>query len=70
MFSVAQIIFVLNDRMILNWKGYGRKWSWSNWKYHSGIFLEGLRKATKNLGQSLDQDLNLGPPKYIGMLTT
>jgi hypothetical protein len=38
------------------------------------ISLKGLRKATKGLSQNsqyLDQDLNLGPPKYkAGMLTT
>jgi hypothetical protein len=61
---------MLNSRMILNWKGYGRKCSWSNLKYYFAIFLDGMRKAKENLGLFLDQDLNLGPPKYKGMLIT
>jgi hypothetical protein len=32
-----------NDRMI-NWKGYGRKWSWPYLRPHPGICLEGLGK--------------------------
>jgi hypothetical protein len=33
----------------MNWKGYGRKWSWNNVRYYPGIFLEGLRKTVKNV---------------------
>jgi hypothetical protein len=40
---------------------------WPNLRYYIGICLEGLRNAKKNISQdsqSLDWDLNLGPPKY------
>jgi hypothetical protein len=33
----------------MNWKGSGRKWLWSNFRYCSGISLEGLEKTTKIL---------------------
>jgi hypothetical protein len=33
----------------MNWKGYGRKQSWSNLRNYPGICLEGLAKTTKNL---------------------
>jgi hypothetical protein len=33
----------------MNWKGYGRKQSWLNLKYYTGIWLEELRKIQKNL---------------------
>jgi hypothetical protein len=29
------------------------KWSWSILRYYSGIFLEDLRKSTKNLSQDI-----------------
>jgi hypothetical protein len=32
-------------------KGYGRKRLWPNLRHYSGIFLEGLKKTTKILGQ-------------------
>jgi hypothetical protein len=35
--------------MMMNGKGFGRKWSWPNSRYCAGIHLEGLRKTTKNL---------------------
>jgi hypothetical protein len=35
----------------MNWKGYGRKWSWPNLRYYPGIFLEGLWKTTKISGR-------------------
>jgi hypothetical protein len=56
----------------MNWKGYGRKWSWANLGYYPRICLEGLRKTTKSCqdSQSLDQDLNLGPPKYEAEVLT
>jgi hypothetical protein len=54
----------------MNGKGCGRKRSWPNIRYYPGIFLEGLRKTTKNLSQdiqALGRDLNLGPPEYEGL---
>jgi hypothetical protein len=52
----------------MNWKGYGREWSWPNLRYYPGIFLEGLRKTTRNLLQDIQ---SLGPPEYkAGVLTT
>jgi hypothetical protein len=47
----------------MNWEGYGRKRSWPNLRYYPGIYLDGLRKATKNLSQDIrsrSRDLNLG----------
>jgi hypothetical protein len=44
--------------------------------YYPGIFLEGLRKTTKNLSQSSrspDRDINPEPPEYeahVNHLTT
>jgi hypothetical protein len=37
------------EHLIMNWKGYGRKWSWPNVQYYPGICLEGLRKIMKKL---------------------
>jgi hypothetical protein len=58
----------------MNWREYGRKWSWPNLRYYPGICLEGLRKNTENISQdsqSPGRDLNLRPPKYeAGVLTT
>jgi hypothetical protein len=34
----------------MNLKGYGRKRSWPNLRYYPEIYLEGLRKTTKNSG--------------------
>jgi hypothetical protein len=51
----------------MNWKGYGRKRSWANLRYHPDIWLKVLRKPTRNLNQcirSADQDLNPGPHEY------
>jgi hypothetical protein len=31
----------------MNWKEYGRKWSWPNLKYYPGICLDGLSKTTE-----------------------
>jgi hypothetical protein len=45
------------------WNVYGWKRSWCNIRYYLGIFLEGLRKTTRNIGivgllvESLIQDL-------------
>jgi hypothetical protein len=58
----------------MNWKGWGRKRSWLNLSYYPSIFLEGLRKTTKNFSQdtrSPGRDLNPGPPEFeAGVLTT
>jgi hypothetical protein len=51
----------------MNWNGYVRKRLWPNLKYYPYIFLEGVRKTTKNPkqdSQSLGRDLNPGPPEY------
>jgi hypothetical protein len=45
---------------MMNWKGFGRK-------QYPGIYLEELRKVTKNLSQdsrSQGRDLNPGPLQY------
>jgi hypothetical protein len=50
----------------MNWKGFGRKWSWSDlvlcWNFPGGTV-----KAMRNLGQDSQchvQDLNQAPPEY------
>jgi hypothetical protein len=51
----------------LNCKGCGRKQSWPNPKVLPRIYLEGLRKTTKNLSedsQSPGRELYPGPPEY------
>jgi hypothetical protein len=59
---------------MMNWKGYGRKRSWPNLRCYPEICLEGLRNATKNLGQNSQssvRDVNSGLAEYeAGMLTT
>jgi hypothetical protein len=74
-FSVTKIsVRWKDDAWIMNWKGYGRKWSCTNLRHYPGICLERLRKTTKILSQdsrSLGQDLNPGPPEYEpGVLIT
>jgi hypothetical protein len=63
-----------DDRWMMNWKGCGMKWPWSNLKYYPGICLEGLRKTAKNLSLdslSLGRDMRPGPPEYdAGVLHT
>jgi hypothetical protein len=63
-----------DGKWTVNWKGLGRKRSWTNLRYYPGISLEGLRKTTNKppLGsRSSGRDLNTGPPEYdAGMLTT
>jgi hypothetical protein len=47
---------------MMNWKGFGSKRSWPNFRYYTGICLEVLRENTKNITQdsrSLDRDLKL-----------
>jgi hypothetical protein len=46
---------------MMNWKGSGRKQSWLNVRYYPVMYLEGLRKDLKTIGQaswSPTQDLN------------
>jgi hypothetical protein len=50
------------DKWITNWKGCGRKQSWSNLRYYPGICLEGLRKTT-NKPQSVTR-LRFEPGRY------
>jgi hypothetical protein len=48
----------------MNWKGCGRKQSWTNSRYYHDICVEGLRKAAEVLSlesRSSARDLNLGP---------
>jgi hypothetical protein len=55
----------------VNNEGCGRKWSWSNLRYCSGICLERLRKTTKDLShdsRSPGRDLKPGSPEYDGGL--
>jgi hypothetical protein len=43
---------------MLDWKGFGRKTSWSNLRYCYVISLDGLRKTTKSLRVAGLQDEN------------
>jgi hypothetical protein len=45
---------------MMNWKGCGRKRSWPNLRYYTGICLEGLRKTTKTCPS---RNFNTGPPE-------
>jgi hypothetical protein len=50
-----------------NWNGCRRRRSWPNLKHYLSLYLEGVRKTTKNLSQdnrSPGQDLNPGPSEY------
>jgi hypothetical protein len=72
--AVSSSDYIASDDIIMNWKGYGRKWSCPNLGHFPGIFLEGLRDTTKILSQdsrSPHRYLNTGPSKYeAGELTT
>jgi hypothetical protein len=50
------------------------KRSWHNYRYYLGVYLEGLRKTTKPIGQnsgSSGRNLNPRPPEYeTGVLLT
>jgi hypothetical protein len=48
---------------MMNWKGFGRKWFWTNW----GIlrhFSEGTHENHEKPVKIFVQDLNSAPPKY------
>jgi hypothetical protein len=53
----------VNDELKRVWK----ERSWRNLRHYIGIYLERLRRTTRNVSQvswSLGRDLNLGPPEY------
>jgi len=55
----------------VNWKWFGRRWSWTHVRSDLILRLRGLVKKTTHLGQGNrlpDRDLNPGLPKYeVGM---
>jgi hypothetical protein len=57
---------------VMDWKGCGKKRSWSDFRYYPGIYLDGLRKTTKDLSQdsrSPGRDFKPGPAEYeVGVL--
>jgi hypothetical protein len=60
--------------MMMNWKGFGRKWLWPNFKVlsqHSSGGNEGNHKKTSVIiAGCWGQDLNPGPPEHeAGVLT-
>jgi hypothetical protein len=63
-----------DDSWMMNWKVCGRKRSWHNLMYYSGICLEGLTKPTKNLSQDSrypGRNFIPAPSEYdAGVLTT
>jgi hypothetical protein len=72
--SVSRLLASVRGwQWVMNLKGCGRKRSWPNLRYCSGICLEGLRKTTKIISQasrSPGRDLNPGSPVYeAGELT-
>jgi hypothetical protein len=58
--------------MMMNWKVFGRKRSWPNFKVLSRNSPAGTEKTTKNLNQdSRCLESNPGPPEYeIGVLSS
>jgi hypothetical protein len=36
---------------IIELEGHGKKWWWPNFRYYPDIFLEELRKPSKNINQ-------------------
>jgi hypothetical protein len=46
---------------MMNWKGYGRKWSWPSLRYYPSIYLEGLRK---NLNQGREDSIKINLNKW------
>lgn len=39
--SLFNDFVAFNERMIVNWRGCGRKWLWPDLRYYPGIFPEG-----------------------------
>jgi hypothetical protein len=60
--------------MIWNWKGFGRKRSWPNFKVLSWHSTGGNEENYENLNQdsqSPGRESNPGPPEYeVGVLST
>jgi hypothetical protein len=57
----------------MNWKGFGRKRSWPNFKVLSRNSLEGLRKTVKiliRIAGCRGQKSNTGPPEYEAVVLT
>jgi hypothetical protein len=52
----------------MNWKGYGRNVLWPNFRYYPKIWLEGLKKTTKNLIQ--DSLMPKLPEYKVGVAST
>jgi hypothetical protein len=51
----------------MNGEKFGRKWWWRNLSYYPNIYLEGLRKATKDLSEDSrysGRNSNQVTPKY------
>lgn len=51
------------------WEGYGRNLLWPNFRFYPGIFLERLRRTTKNFSRDSrfpGRRWNLGPSEYEG----
>jgi hypothetical protein len=56
----------------MNWKGRGRKRSWSKFSSYPSIYLKGLRKTTTislRITGLLIDTLNAEPPEYETRLT-
>jgi hypothetical protein len=59
-------IKLYNDEIMMNRKGFGRKWSRYNLGTipgYPGIYLQEVRKITKNIRQG-GRDSNPAPPEY------
>jgi hypothetical protein len=58
---------------MMNCKGFRRRQSWPDLRYFPGIYLDGLRKTTKNLSQDIlspGRDLNPGLTEYESEVLT
>jgi hypothetical protein len=53
-------------KFMINWKGFGRKRSRPNLRYHLGIFPGGTEKNHERIQSSwsLDREFNPGPSEY------
>jgi hypothetical protein len=49
---------------MINWKGFGRKRAWPNFKVLPDIRLEGMKKIFSQYSLSPGRDLNSGPLEY------
>jgi hypothetical protein len=58
---------------MMNWKGFGRKWSWPNFEVlfgHSPVVTEKNHKILSRDIWSLGRDLSLVPAEYEARLLT